>query len=150
MPGQRPVRKAGGLIQSPIPRTFGIRYLEWGPGWLEGEFKPAPRFANASGFVQGGVLSVFLDNLMGQSAYTLAGAGQVLSTAEMSLHYLEPAPLGLLKGSARVVKRGRQIFFVEGEVRDSEGRPLVRARATLLVLKGAPPVPGLAAGPETG
>ena len=123
------------MVSTPIIRTFGIRYLRSGPGWLEAEFEPDERFANHSGYVQGGVLAVYLDNIMGQSCYTLVGPEQVLSTTEMTLHFLEPALLGPLKGTARVVKRGRQMLFVEGEVQDARGKALARAVGSMLVLR---------------
>lgn len=124
-----------GMVDTPIRRTFAIRYLRSGPGWLEAEFKPAARYANHLGNVQGGVLGVFLDNVMGQCCHALAGPEQSLTTTEMSLYFLAPAPLGRLKGTARVVKRGRRMLFVEGEVQDLAGTPLVRAVATMLAMR---------------
>jgi uncharacterized protein (TIGR00369 family) len=125
------------LVKTPTVETFGIRYLRSGPGWVEAEFTPDQRFSNNFGLVQGGVLGVFLDNILGQSAYTLAEQEQSLTTTALNLQFLEPAPLGLLKGSARVVKKGRRMIFVEGEVQDAKGRVLVRATASLLVIRRA-------------
>jgi len=139
-----------GMVDTPIRRTFGIRYLRSGPGWLEAEFKPHPRYGNHVGNVQGGVLGVFLDNVMGQCCHAYAGPEQSLTTTELSLYFLAPAPIGRLMGVAKVIKRGRRMLFVEGEVRDMEGNPLVRAVATMLATRRPRPSPpqGQADAPE--
>lgn len=124
-----------GLVDTPTRRTLSIRYLRSGPGWLEADFKPSARFTNHVGNVQGGILGAFLDNIMGQCCHASAGPEQALTTTEMSLYFLAPAALGRLKGTAKVIKRGRRLFFVEGEVQDLEGNPLVRAVATMLVMR---------------
>lgn len=133
-----------GLVKTPTVTTFNIRYLRSGPGWVAAEFMPDDRYVNNFGLVQGGVLGVFLDNIMGQSCYTLLEPGRGLTTTTLNLQFLEPAPLGPLKGSARVVKQGRRVFFAEGEIQDAQGRPLTRATATMLVL-GKNPAPAATA-----
>lgn len=124
-----------GLVHTPIINTFGIRYLEHGPGWVTAQFDPAEGYANHFGNVQGGVLAVYLDNIMGQCCYTLLPAEQALTTVEMTLHFLEPAPRQLLRGRAQVIKRGRRLFFVEAQVEDLQGRALARAVATMSAFK---------------
>ena len=131
-----------GMVDTPTRRTLGIRYVRSGPGWLEAEFKPSARFGNHVGNVQGGILAAFLDNIMGQCCHALAGPEQALTTTEMSLYFLAPAILGRLQGKAKVLKKGRRMFFVEGEVLDLEGNHLVRAVATMLVMRR--PRPGVA------
>jgi acyl-coenzyme A thioesterase PaaI-like protein len=66
-----------GMVDTPTRRTLGIRYLRSGPGWLEADFKPSPRFTNHVGNVQGGILGAFLDNIMGQCCHAVAGPEQV-------------------------------------------------------------------------
>lgn len=132
-----PEQEGPPLVKTTTVDTFGIRYLRSGPGWVEAAFAPDQRFSNNFGLVQGGVLGVYLDNILGQAAYTLAESEQSLTTTALNLQFLEPAPIGPLKGSARVVKKGRRMVFVEGEVSDAKGRLLVRATASLLVIRRA-------------
>lgn len=126
------------LIFTPIIKTFAIRYLSAQPGRVEAEITPDARFGNHAGNLQGGVVAVYLDNVMGQACYTLLPEGQRLSTIDMSLSFLEPMPLGRLRVQARVVKKGRRVIFAESELQDLEGKPLARASASLLVLRPNP------------
>ncbi len=126
------------LITTPIIKTFGIRYLMARPGRVEAEITPDARFGNHAGNLQGGVVAVYLDNIMGQACYTLLPEGQRLSTIDMSLSFLEPMPLGRLRVQARVVKKGRRVIFAESELQNLEGKPLARASASLLVLRPNP------------
>ena len=122
------------LVETPAVVTFNIRYQGSRPGWVEAEFRPDDRYRNNFGLVQGGVLGVYLDNIMGQSCYTLLGKDKGISTMTLNLQYLEPAPMGVIKGTARVVKKGSRVFFAEGEVQNAAGLPLARATGSFLVL----------------
>jgi uncharacterized protein (TIGR00369 family) len=123
------------LVKTPTVDTFCITYLESGPGWVEAEFRPDDRYRNNFGLVQGGVLGVYLDNIMGQSCYTLLGKDKSISTMTMNLQFLEPAPMGLIKGTARVTKKGSRVFFAEGDAQDASGKVLARATGTFLILE---------------
>lgn len=126
------------LIYTPIIDTFGIHYLTARPGRVEAELRPDARFGNHSNNMQGGVQGVYLDNVMGQACYTLLGEGQLLSTMDINLSFLEPVPLERLKCVTWVVKKGRRVIFAEGEIQNLAGKPLSRATATLLILRKVP------------
>lgn len=122
------------LVKTPTVDTFCITYIKSGPGWVEAEFRADDRYRNNFGLVQGGVLGVYLDNIMGQSCYTLLGKDKSITTMTMNLQFLEPAPMGVIKGTARVVKKGSRVFFAEGEVQDAASKALARATGTFLIL----------------
>ena len=121
------------LRASPIRETLGIRYLSAEPGRVSAEFNPGPKFTNANGMIQGGILCSFLDHVMGQSAYTLVGPEDRLITLEISLRFLEALQSGLLRGEGRVIKQGNAVLFAEGEIFCPEERVAVKAFTSLLL-----------------
>ena len=91
------------------------------------------RFANPAGIVQGGFIGAMADSAMGSAAVTYAkGAGRKVfaSNVEMKTSFLRPAMPGKLRAVGKVLKWGKSIAFVEGEVFDPEGRLLAKATAT--------------------
>jgi uncharacterized protein (TIGR00369 family) len=75
----------------------------------------AERHRQANGVVHGSVVHAMLDTVMGLTA-TRATARPV-ATAEISIRYLEPVFDGRLSARARVVKAGKRLIVMTGEVR---------------------------------
>lgn len=118
---------------SPVRETLGIEYLAVETGRLRARFRPGPEFTNANGMVQGGILCAFLDHVMGQSCFSVVRPDDRLTTVEISLRFLEGARPGILTGEGRVVKRGNQVVFAEGDIQDAGGRTVVRGFTSLLI-----------------
>ncbi len=51
----------------------------------------------------------------------------------LGARFLKAAQSGLIDGHGHVIKRGRAVGFVEGELRDAHGDKLVRGQATMQI-----------------
>jgi len=71
----------------------------------------------------GGAVSAFMDATMGVCALTqVVKENKVVSTIEMKLSFVSPALIGKkLIGTAKTIKKGKRIIFVEGEIHNDEG-----------------------------
>ena len=134
MPGDAFDPALEGLRASPVRETLGITYLRIGPQGLTAEFSPGVEYANAAGMVQGGIITAFLDHLMGQSCLVHMEPDQRLATIEMATRFLAPAPLGRLVGRGWMVKKGGSVVFAEGQVH--AGDKLVATGACSLAVLG--------------
>ena len=105
-------------------------------GELVTRFTPPPSFASPRGAVQGGLIAGFLDEVMGGAllAVTEAGEqGQMLPlNLDMNLTFLRMVPLETITAKGRVVKAGKRVAFLEGELFDKDGNLLARATSTAL------------------
>ena len=81
----------------------------------------APRLLQHSGQVHAGVLTTLADHTAGAAAQTLAPEGSFVVTVELKISLLRPARGERLRCSARVLKPGKQVSFVEAEVYCAEG-----------------------------
>jgi uncharacterized protein (TIGR00369 family) len=88
---------------------------------------------NRGGVVHGGVTATLLDSCMGGAVVSLLAPGEWTGTAQLDVQYLRWAQGGELLAEARVVKRGRALAFVEGVVRDAQGKEVARATGTWFV-----------------
>ena len=92
----------------------------------------ADRLCNPMGQVQGGYVCAMLDECMSVAGMVASGMTSVVPTLEMKTSFLRPAMPGPLRGVGRVIRYGRTIAFLEGELYDGEDRLLAKASATAI------------------
>ena len=79
----------------------------------EQAFYALPRHANGLGLVHGGMLSAFLDGLMGATVFR--ATRQTAVTIHLSIDFLHMARVGeWVIGEARATRSTKEICFVEG------------------------------------
>ncbi|KRA71681.1 thioesterase [Caulobacter sp. Root656] len=116
-------------------RTLGFHMLSVNQAERRVEIAFAPSVeavGNPMGQVQGGFVCAMLDECMSVAGMIASGMTSVVPTLEMKTSFLRPALPGPLKGVGWVVKQGRTVCFLEGELYDPEGRLLARASATAI------------------
>jgi len=126
-----------GLIEGRRPLTPVSRLLGWkllnldaAAGTSRVEFAALPDFLNPIGTVQGGIVSAMLDDAMGLAACAFLGGYHITPTVDLRTNFMRPATVGPLFVEARVAHGGRSILFVEGAMRDQDGKLLATATAT--------------------
>ena len=113
-------------------QTLGYEVLRIDQAAQEVEiaFTGSPEFCNPMGQIQGGFLTAMLDECMSVAGVVASGVTVSIASLEIKTSYLRPATPGRLRGVGRVVRLGRQIAFLEGELYDAEDRPVARASST--------------------
>ncbi|MFD0854672.1 PaaI family thioesterase [Actinomadura adrarensis] len=127
MAGRRPL--------PPAAVTLGWEMLEIDPdaGTIKMAFQADERFLNPAGVIQGGFISAMLDDTLGPALVATLPEGQFASTVDLHVQFLRPARPGRLIGEGRVVKRGREVCFLAGELKGPDGRPVATATATSII-----------------
>jgi len=130
--------------RSPSAELMGSEFVSFDAekGELTTRFTPPPSFASPRGAVQGGLIAGFLDEVMGGAllAVTDHGEGEVRLplNLDMNLTFMRMVPLSPIIAKGRVVKHGKRVAFLEGELLDEDGNMLARATSTALPT----PLPG--------
>ncbi len=124
------------LPEPPAAKTLGMKILrvDAETGELAGEFEGKPEFTNPAGNIQGGFLSAMLDDTMGPALASQLAAGEFAPTLHLNVQFLSAAKVGKLCGIGRIVKRGKDICFLSGEL-SQEGRVVATATATATIRK---------------
>jgi uncharacterized protein (TIGR00369 family) len=101
-----------------IAALLGFELVEVDPdaGTIEVAFTATDEFRNPVGDIQGGILGAMLDDTLGPCLVATLGSEQWAPTLDLHTHFLAPARAGRLVGRARVVKRGRSVAFLAGEL----------------------------------
>jgi uncharacterized protein (TIGR00369 family) len=102
-------------------------------GTIEVSFTASEQFLNPAGDVQGGFLAAMLDDTLGPALVATLGDTEWAPTLDLQVQFLRPAKPGPLRGRGRVVRRGRDIAFLAGELCGPSGDVIATATATAAV-----------------
>jgi uncharacterized protein (TIGR00369 family) len=123
----------------PLPRvaaTLGmsITRVDAEAGVVEADFEGKPEFTNPVGNLQGGILAAMLDDTMGPALACQLAAGEFAPTLNLNISFLKPAKPGKLRGVGRVVRKGKDVCYLAGEL-SQNGELVATATATALIRK---------------
>ncbi|WP_011300893.1 PaaI family thioesterase [Cupriavidus necator] len=127
--------------EAPVPAVAGtlggvIRAVDLEAGSLESDYVATDAFLNPVGQVQGGMLGAMLDDVTAMLVTATLEDGASCSTLNLNLSFLRPAQAGLLRGRARLERRGRNVCNVVGEL-SQDGKLVATATATCMVARRA-------------
>lgn len=128
-------RLDGGAASSPIGTTLGWELISVKPdeGTIEIAYTADDRFLNPFGLVQGGILGSMLDDTLGSVMISVLERGQIAPTTDLHIQFLRPAKPGRFTGRGRVVRQGKSIAFLSGELSDADNRVVAVATATATI-----------------
>lgn len=89
-------------------------------------------FITPRGSVQGGLVAGFLDEVMGWAHVWATDHAEAPLNLDISMTLLRPVMAGPLIGKGRVIRRGRRVVFLEGELFDTAGTLLARSTSTAI------------------
>jgi uncharacterized protein (TIGR00369 family) len=117
---------------SPTSAHLGLELLAVNQqaGIVEMAFDATDKLCNKWGGIQGGNVAAMLDDAMAFAIGLNLDWGQISPTLEIKVSMLAPARPGRILAVGRVLRRGRSVGFVEGELYDAEGRLLATGSST--------------------
>lgn len=120
--------------RSPSAQLMGSQFQSWDAenGEVTFTYDPPPSFASPRGAVQGGLIAGFLDEVMGAALLAHSDNAALPLNLDMNVTFVRLVPLDRITAKGRVVKAGRKVAFLEGELFDKEGRLLARATSTAI------------------
>ncbi|MCL2584500.1 MAG: PaaI family thioesterase [Streptosporangiales bacterium] len=128
-------RLDSGADSSAIGKTLGWELAGVKPdeGTIEIAYTAGEAFLNPFGLVQGGILGSMLDDTLGSVMISVLERGQIAPTTDLHVQFLRPARPGRFTGRGRIVRRGKTIAFLSGELADADGRVVATATATAAI-----------------
>jgi uncharacterized protein (TIGR00369 family) len=107
-------------------------------GTIEVAFAARDQFLNSAGVIQGGLLAAMLDATLGPALVATLDPGQFAPTTDLHAQFLRPARPGRLTGRGRVVRRGKDVAFLAGELLDESGQIVAVGSATAQIRAARP------------
>ena len=120
---------------SPLHREIGMRPLRFGPGTSLWEWDATQeRVLNPFGYVSGGYLTVFADELLGSAIGSALDEGELATTADLKISFLKPVAKGLVRGEGRVLRKGKRVAFVEATIKNARDEVVATVSSTWTVV----------------
>jgi uncharacterized protein (TIGR00369 family) len=89
-------------------------------------------FPTARGaIVHGGAIAALADMALASAGATVAPEGQVATTVDLKIDFLQPGQPGPMIARGRVQRRTRRLCFTAGSVEQADGTVVAEARALL-------------------
>jgi uncharacterized protein (TIGR00369 family) len=83
--------------------------------------------------VHGGMVAMVLETALAAAAATVINLDEVFLTSNLQVEYIRATRQGVVLADAKVLRRGRQVAFCAGELRDRAGTQLAAASATQII-----------------
>lgn len=115
----------------PVFQTLGGHIEAAGEGRARVRFPWQDRFSIPEGVLQGGMQAALIDEAMIVAVRTVLPLADDFTTAELKVNYLRPAAGPSFLCEAEVVRKGRNLIYVEASLSDDQGRLVARASSTL-------------------
>ena len=106
-------------------------------GTIELSFPAGEQFLNPAGNIQGGFLAAMLDDTLGPALVATLSDGEWAPTISLNVHFVRPAKPGRLRSRGRVVRKGREIAFLAGELLDERGEVVATATASAFIRRAS-------------
>ena len=120
----------------PIARLIGFEAKEIADGKATVTLTTGPQHANPMGTLHGGILCDIADAAMGMAFASTLAPGESFTTVELKINFFRPVWEDRLKAEGHVMRRGRNLGYVECEITDDRGKLVAKAASTCLVLRG--------------
>ena len=145
LPGQERHRagREGRTPHSPMSYLTELRMTAGSRGHSEFEMPASPWFANSAGVIAG-ILAVIADAALGSVVHGDLPAGQVMTTAELSMTFLRPAvpaPGKQLGGAGQLIHRGRSQGLSEAFLFDPDEALICHGTSRCSVFPPVDPLP---------
>ena len=145
LPGQERHRagREGRTPYSPMSYLTELRMTAGSRGHSEFEMPASPWFANSAGIIAG-TLAVIGDAALGSVVHGDLPAGQLMTTAELSMTFLRPAlpePGKLISGAGQLIHRGRSQGLSEAFLFDHSEALICHGTSRCSVFPPMDPVP---------
>jgi uncharacterized protein (TIGR00369 family) len=131
---------AGDLPEPPWSYLFGMRLREVEEGRAVFAFPASEWLASPARALYGGALANAMDVALAIAVQTTVPAATAFSALDLKVNYIRPVfPDGRdLVAEARVVHRGRSLCVSSGEIRNADGKVVVLATGSTLILPDRP------------
>ena len=128
---------------SELAGAIGINIIGFGDGGCTVDCTVAEHHLNLGGVAHGGLHATMLDTAMGGALVSTLPKEEWCATAQLDISYLNAATSGThLTASGRVVRRGRNLAHMEGDIVADDGSVVATAKGTWAVWSKRPPSQG--------
>lgn len=130
--------RAAGASIGPIAEMMHIVNAGIAPGRATYRLDVVPELLNPHGVLHGGAVYTMIDYSMGAATMAALGADEICATIEIKVSYLAGVRGGTLSCDTWIVKKGKNVVFLESKVTDESGELVAAATGSFAVVRPRP------------
>ncbi|MEK3805352.1 PaaI family thioesterase [Bacillus sp. FSL H8-0547] len=119
--------------ESPFFQHMGIDIVHFEENEVKIKLEMKEYVLNANGTLHGGVHATMLDYVQGMLLRSVSKTR--CATMNSSIQYLAPSTEGEIYAEGKILQLGYKTAFMEGEIRDSEGKLLAKGSGTFKLIR---------------
>ena len=119
-------------------RTLGATLERIVPGEVDLALPFRADLTQQHGFLHAGVVTAVVDSACGYAALSLMEPGAAVLSVEFKIQLLAPARGARFLALGRVVRSGRTLTVVSGELRDETGEVAALLNGTMMAVRDRP------------
>jgi len=127
--------KSRGREANPFFVLMGIDVESFGNGKAMLSMSVRQDMLNGVGWLQGGLYAALCDEAMALALYTVLEERERIATISENTSYLQGVRSGKICAEAQVIRKGRQVAFTQGCVKDAEGALLSQTWASFAIFR---------------
>jgi len=105
-------------------------------GWARFRYRIVPAFCHSQGRIcQGGFLTGMVDSAMAHAAIAKGRLATAVPTLELKISFFEAVGPGIVIAEGRVMRWGGSVGFLDGDIKDENGRVIVHATSTIKIIR---------------
>ena len=116
-------------------RTLGATLERVAPGEVDLALPFRADLTQQHGFLHAGVVTAVIDSACGYAALSLMEPGAAELSVEFKVQLLAPARGARFLALGRVVRAGRTLTVVAGELRAEDGKPVALLNGTMMAVR---------------
>ena len=117
---------------SPVGKWLNGKLIDIHEGSMDVEFVVREDMTNPMGVLHGGIASTILDEVVGTMVYAL-GREFAYVSVNLNCDFLHAARIGdVILTKAKVIRAGKNIVHVEGEITDIENRIIAKCTSNMI------------------
>ena len=131
-------RVRGSFARQAAMRTLGVTLERVAPGEVDLALPFRADLTQQHGFLHAGVVTAVVDSACGYAALSLMEPGAAVLSVEFKVQLLAPARGAQFLGLGRVVRAGRTLTVVAGELRADGGEVVALLNGTMMTVRDRP------------
>ncbi|MGA9098341.1 MAG: PaaI family thioesterase [Methanotrichaceae archaeon] len=124
-----------GREANPFFVLMGIDVESFGNGKAMLSMSVRQDMLNGVGWLQGGLYAALCDEAMALALFTVLEEGERIATISENTSYLQGVRCGAVYAEAQVIRKGRQVAFTQGCVKDAEDVLLSQTWASFTIFR---------------
>ena len=126
--------KEFGRDANPFFREMNVEIISYENGSAMLSMPVTPKLANGNGWLTGGIYVSLADEAMTLALNSSLSPGEGSATISLSTQFIKGVREGIIFAKGTLLRKGRQVAFLEAIVTDESGLVLTRCQGSFLIM----------------